>query len=223
MSNPGAPNDPSPNSTRQMLDELDALMERMLALPVNDLAEQAAAVSPPLSAKVTVVEAQPAPVEAPRSSSAAATPPGKVLVGRLSAPPSYTTEMEEEKPRPKKKDKEPRPSGEQIMEKQASLWTEPLPTPDEILPPLVVKPAPAEVKRLRGKHRSLSGAAILPLLWINQAYDRATVVLGPLGRWLRGVHGRKLLGLIGLGLLALAALWLLHDWLGWNWMGDPLE
>ena len=223
MSNPGAPNDPSPNSTRQMLDELDALMERMRALPVNDLADQAPAVSPPpSSAKVTVVEASP-PVEAPRPTSASSTGPGKVLVSRLSAPPSYTTEMEEEKPRPKKKDKEPKPSSEQIMEKQASLWTEPLPTPDEILPPLVVKPVPAEVKRFPGKRRSLSGIALLPLLWINQAYDRATVVLGPVGRWLRGVHGRKLLGLIGLGLLALAVLWLLHDWLGWNWMADPLE
>jgi len=223
MSNPGAPNDPLPNSTRQMLDELDALMERMLALPVNDLADQAPVVPQPLSAKVTVVETPQATVEAPGPAPAPATGSGMVLVGRLSAPPSYTTEMEEVKPRPKKRDKELKPASEQIMEKQANLWTESLPSPDEILPPLVVKPAPVEVKRFPRKRRSLSGVALQTLMWINQVYDRGTLVLGPLGRWLRGVQGRKLLGLIGLGLLALAALWLLHDWLGWNWIVDPLE
>jgi hypothetical protein len=221
MSKPGTPDDPVPNSTRQMLDELDALMERMLALPVNDLDDPPAAPSP-LSAKVTIVEA-PAPEKLPPPVPPPVPSPGKVLVGRLSAPPSYNTEIEEEKPRPKKKPKESRPKNEEIVEKQPNLWEEPLPTPDEILPPLVVKPVPVEELRLPRKRRSFSNILLQPLLGINYAYDRATVLLGPMGRWLRGARGRKCLGLIGLGLLTLAALWWLHDWLGWNWLGDPLE
>jgi hypothetical protein len=220
MSSSNAPNEPLPNSTRQLLDELDALMERMLALPVNDLDDGPPVMAPP-STKVTIVAAPPAPAEtvAPPAS----TSPGKVLVGRLSAPPSYTTETEDEASRPQKKSKEPKLKSEEVVEKQANLWVEPLPSPDEILPSLVRRPAPLEDKRFLGKHRSMSGILLQPLLAVNKLYDRATVVLGPLGRWLRGVRGRKVLGLIGLALLALAALWWLHDWMGWNWLGDPLE
>src|SRR5438067_3671383 len=62
------PNDTSLQTTKQMLDELDALMEQMLSLPVNDL-EGAAAfpreivktptpmLPPALSAKLTLLEA----------------------------------------------------------------------------------------------------------------------------------------------------------------------
>ena len=221
MSSSNTPNEPLSNSTRQMLDELDALMERMLALPVNDLEDSPPVLSPP-STKVTIVEA-PAPVETPYPAPPPSSSPGKVLVGRLSAPPSYTTETDTEEPRPKKKWKEPKPVSEELVEKQANRWLEPVPSPDEILPPLIVKPAPVEEKRRPAKHRSASSILLQPLLAINKLYDRATMVLGPVGRWLRGARGRKILGLVGLGLLALAALWWLHDWMGWNWLGDPLE
>src|SRR5436309_15893108 len=95
--------DPLPNSTRQMLDELDALMERMLALPVNELEDGPAKLAPQLSAQVTVVESPQDPVEQAYSPVQAPSAQGKVLVGRLSAPPSYTTEVEEEIPSPAQK------------------------------------------------------------------------------------------------------------------------
>src|SRR5262245_59663227 len=47
------------NSTQQMLDELDALMQKMLALPVNELDEEPAA-----PAKVAVAPPPPSPVVA---------------------------------------------------------------------------------------------------------------------------------------------------------------
>ena len=57
----------APNATRQMLDELDALMERMLALPVNELdpaptpAAQApqAPERPAMAATLTMLDAPP--------------------------------------------------------------------------------------------------------------------------------------------------------------------
>src|SRR5687768_6990129 len=46
---PAPPKDASAlPTTRQMLDELDALMERMLAVPVNDLDEAASAAQAPM-------------------------------------------------------------------------------------------------------------------------------------------------------------------------------
>src|SRR5205823_7819964 len=70
--------DPLPlHATRQMLDELDALMERMLALPVAELDDPAASVHPepraalplksrPLAPTLTLLQMPPEePVEAP--------------------------------------------------------------------------------------------------------------------------------------------------------------
>src|SRR5437763_13199494 len=66
---------PTPNggaaSTRQMLDELDALMERMLALPVNDLDDLAQeSPRPTLSATLTVIDAPQADREGPKPAAA---------------------------------------------------------------------------------------------------------------------------------------------------------
>src|SRR5439155_12909738 len=95
----------APNATRQMLDELDALMERMLALPVNELepqaaAEQEAAEQAPqagtVAATLTMFDAPPlieSTLPAPR-------PPASTDVNRIAAewitPPSYTAPAEDE-------------------------------------------------------------------------------------------------------------------------------
>src|SRR5262249_17576985 len=89
----------TPNATRQMLDELEALMERMLALPVNDLSEPTPAAptevmeSPALTAQLSLVE--PAALAEEPFAPERPVPPesSKILVGRLT--PSYTAEVEE--------------------------------------------------------------------------------------------------------------------------------
>jgi hypothetical protein len=69
-----APDPPPLHATRQMLDELDALMERMLALPINEGDEPATAppepaIAPPrsrpLSASLTLLQV---PADAPVTS-----------------------------------------------------------------------------------------------------------------------------------------------------------
>src|SRR5947209_3050651 len=82
------PQDGSLQSTRQMLDELDALMERMLSLPVNDLddAPPMPARGPALSARLTVLEPPvPPKAEPPRSEPGAPHPP--MNPPHLSLPP----------------------------------------------------------------------------------------------------------------------------------------
>ncbi len=91
-----------------------------------------------------------------------------------------------------------------------------------IPPSIAALPEPAVVPESTSKaprlpRRSLASRSVLPLLWFNQAFDVATYILGPPGRWLRGPGGRHLLGLTGLGMLALTGLWLVKDWLSWTW------
>jgi hypothetical protein len=56
-----------------------------------------------------------------------------------------------------------------------------------------------------------------PLVWCNRAFDSLTLWLGPLGRWLRSSAGRSWLGWIGLGLLAGATAWALGNEFGLTW------
>jgi hypothetical protein len=45
------------------------------------------------------------------------------------------------------------------------------------------------------------------LLSMNDAFERCTRLFGPLGRWLRGEHGRSIVGLSGIVMLAIALVW----------------
>jgi len=58
---------------------------------------------------------------------------------------------------------------------------------------------------------------LLPLVWFNVAFDGLTFLLGPLGRWLRGPTGRAVMGWIGVLLVAGSMAWALFDWMGWTW------
>ena len=84
-------NGTSLQTTRQMLDELDALMEKMLLLPVNDPDEAVpfpeAIVKPALSATLTLLQA-PAPVNVAPASHPALNPPHFVTPVRMEAPPT---------------------------------------------------------------------------------------------------------------------------------------
>jgi len=214
----------SPNPTRQMLDELDALMERMLALPVNDLEEPLPAPPPPLPAlSATLTEAPPEPATEPEPRPRPPEPrqSGKVLVGRLS--PSYTA-PDEPAPPPAERPafSYATPEDEEAIPSlpDRPLW-EPAAPPssppsENKLPPLIVPKTPPPAKQYP-RRRSLFGWCLQPLVWINVGYDRSTGWLGVPGRWLRSNGGRMMLGYVGLGMLCLAAAWLLRDWLGWSW------
>ncbi len=230
----------TPNATRQMLDELDALMEQMLALPVNDLDAPVPAPPPPVAPArpaATLTETAPSlfPEEQGQgegefeTASETEEPPrpktGKILVGRFTpAEPAYQA-PEEDETAPGSSTLDSLPSYRTTVEEDdllpahgppaPSAWdrSEPLPAPDEILPPLIRHRPNPDLEAYR-KKRSWGNWLFQPLLWINQAYDRATPWLGPLGRWLRSPGGRSVLGYTGLTLLALAIAWSLRDWLG---------
>jgi hypothetical protein len=234
-------------STRQMLDELDALMDRMLALPVNDLDDS---VPPPpdivrmrtVSATLTVLEAP--VVEAP------AVEASMLQVPVLEAPviESPAAEKREEKMEEKvlQKPVTVRDRSAYLQESFPSYTTDlesdsvgsdeflfrptakgtkidDAQSPDDEIPPSITKLAGTAAK-----HRPAAGAKhapkkskgpliLLPLLLLNKAFDVTTVLLGAPGAWLRGPGGRRVLGWTGFALIAGAGLWLAKDFLGWTW------
>lgn len=56
----------------------------------------------------------------------------------------------------------------------------------------------------------------LPLR-VNRLFERGSARLGKPGRWLRSQKGRRALGWTGIALLATSLAWFVLDWLRWNW------
>ena len=183
--------------TRRQLDELDALMERMLALPV-DLPDDTA-VSPAPPAASTPVVSEPSKVEAerPKIEAAPASP--------ASVPASVITPSE------KSADDAGR-AALPLAAKVVTLLASPQKTEESPTRPVAPRQERAAALRIAWPLR--------PLLWLNVAFDYSTAWLGPIGRWLRGPTGRAVLGWAGLLLLAAALAWLVWDGMGWTWWAD---
>src|SRR4051812_3499397 len=84
------------NSVRQQLDELDALLQRMLELPINQLDETAPAPEPPPRA----AKPQPTPIPPPQAAPAPAAPgwrpPSMVLLADSGPVPQPRTSPEDQ-------------------------------------------------------------------------------------------------------------------------------
>ncbi|MFO0967497.1 MAG: hypothetical protein U0793_18215 [Gemmataceae bacterium] len=191
-----------------MLDELDELMEKMLALPVSDTddapgLEAAKARLPKVSATLTVLEgpeAGPAAFEAssietPSETTAVDTP-------RLDLPVSI----------------QPPHAEFQLTAPTPTLTTfrgaDDLPL--DAIPPSLLEVKVPEVRLLPMAGRTLGTILLQPLIAFNILFDLATRFLGPFGRWLRTAAGRNALGAAGLGLILLGIGWLVRDWLSWT-------
>lgn len=205
-------------ATRQMLDELDALMERMLALPVQepDPAELAALpdAEPLVSASLSLAEAEPPgevvteliePPPAPAPECEGPPPeyihaPAVDTVLRESSAPSYTVSLADEPafaPAPP----EPEPSAEPAPAQP--------PPPDRMLPPLIElkPPEPLARKAPNRPYVLWKGRLWNGLIWLNRRFDHETYRLGRYGRWLRTPRGRQVLGWAGVALFLLALVW----------------
>jgi hypothetical protein len=195
-------NDSSLQSTRQMLDELDALMERMLTLPVNEPEQPGAAPQQPaknaaLSATVTLLEPHALARPLPEGDVPAPFNPPHRPVPVAPAPMPEPEPVLQASPRPVP---EPEMLTNEVV--PASL----LPELESLLAAMP-KPTPEPTTRL----------IYLPLVAINLLFDVTTWTLGGGGAWLRTDGGRLVLGFSGVALLIASAGWLLKDWMGWNW------
>jgi hypothetical protein len=213
--------------TRQQLDELDALMQRMLALPVDPPDDLA---NPPIQQPDTISEGTSAPSEAGPWAAAALAPEPAIPVQVEEPHEKGDSPLEDRgtapfflgqsEPLPPAADPVPLPSPSERIESWGYTSRAP------VVVPFAGLDSPRSVEVKLGKSAGVSAEnsrsrrvawPVYPLLWINWTFDRATRLLGPLGRWLRGPGGRALLGWGGLLLLAAALVWLAWDGLGWTW------
>ncbi|HZZ82317.1 MAG TPA: hypothetical protein VFE62_27715 [Gemmataceae bacterium] len=210
-------------STKQMLDELDALMEKMLTLPVNELDEAApppampSVPEPRLSATVTLLEPPPQPEARPASRPAA-------------PPPSYQApELEPAAPLPLNPPHFELPPihdlnapanwpTESVPAPPAPTYETPAPLTNDVTPPSVLPKLEPMLEEPAAAAATLDTQALIaPLLWVNQGFERTTLMFGGAGRLARSEAGRMMLGLSGFVLMAAGVVWFLKDWLGWNW------
>ena len=204
-------------STRQLLSELDALMERMLALPIEDqpddgqgpglevaapvagaeeAADSAAPAAPSIAATLTVIES------AEQDEAAA-------IEAADSAPATFPDRSIDAPPPPEAHAAPAEADVSQVHYITAEL--------DPPLPALTHVAAPPKEKLLPLPPRiwARPSLGLQFLLWVNRGYDRSSLWLGRPGRWLRGRFMRMILGCVGLGLLAAALAWLARDWQLW--------
>lgn len=184
-------------STKQMLDELDALMDRMLSLPVSDAEEAPTLPEKPtvLSAKLTLLESpvthsplpalpplQPAPYNPPHF---ARTPKPAVAPPLQPAPPPPAREPE--------------------------------PLTNEVVPPTIMPTLEPLIEETAVEAPPMDTLLIfLPLVWFNECFDRVAKTLPGGSVLFCSGGGRALLGFAGLVMSGAAGVWFLKDWLGWN-------
>jgi hypothetical protein len=238
MADNPSPRSPDPSaspSTRQLLEELDDLMQRMLELPVQQgegdeqppSAPSIAAKHTPEISKVseTVPKTAPAaPPGSPRSVHLLHVPATRVTVhgpiggqsdGTRSVPatevaaaPTYL------------------PAGaepllpmllEQPGKAQAKAGSVSSP-PARALAPAPKPPSslPALGNWAKAPATAPPAASRVPqwIVGINDTFDRATGWLGPVGRWLRGEQGRAMVGWIGVAMVLVALFWVALLYLG---------
>jgi hypothetical protein len=200
--------------TRKMLDELDALMERMMALPVNSLDNpppEASFSGPTVSATMTLLDSsslEPANIDAPKlqaSNKDAATGDSTREQDLESALFQMLPEGEFRKP----------PLADALDSPDCAPELGLL--PDELMPASLLAMSSPPVEARPMPEWSFGTICLQPLYLVNRSFDRFTMLFDPLGKWFRHSVGRNVLGITGLVFIGLAIAWLIKDWLGWGW------
>ncbi len=182
--------------TRRLIDELDDLMNQMLALPVDPAEETAGPASAGRDAMPTVAATLTLLPAALPQGTLAETP---VEVDRTPALDATFTATEPENSKVSYATAEN--AAITMLQQVAAPNLAPLPR----LPPL-------HFSAWKPNH-----LAYRLLTWVNERFDRATGRLGRTGAWLGSRTGKSILALCGIGLLLGGLAWLCADWMGWNW------
>jgi len=213
--------------TRQQLDEIDALLRRMLSLPSmagepseptipaatfgptpapEPVIREVAPLQPPIASDPVVRSWR---VDWPQTPPVASQPPSVVAWGTpVSAPVQHTAWVP---PSPPPAAATPGPQIPFAMPAPSNDFrTLPIAT---TVPASVVPPATSE------KTTSLF---VWALIVLNGAFNLLTYLLGPLGTWLRG-SGRSSLGWLGIMMVLGSAIWALGNWYGYDWPRLPLD
>jgi hypothetical protein len=175
---------PSANDlTRQQLDELDALLQRMLSLPMSTSDAPPAPPPPPAS--------PPWRVDGP---SLAQAPAARLTAPPEPLPPPVRPPVFEAPPAPPPMPA-PEPTTPIIERKVIAPSQMPIPvrqTPLPVVPPLAEEIPPVPFY-------------LWPFVALNWLFDRLVGLFGPPGWLLRSGFGKTVLGFVGIGLLVYTA------------------
>lgn len=192
-------------STRQLLDELDALMEKMLALQLPEAGGQAAT-----QTELEEREETPETETDGKSTDRSESP-------QDDAPNYRFEELEagEEMSEASAEESDDEPEADLAALKPAATTEEILqsfgPKPEDVLP----EPLAERLAEI-GKRQRRRQLWLWPLRVVNRGFDAFTYCLGPVGAWLRRPSGRLFLGLLGATLALAAALLQIVLWLAWS-------
>ena len=207
---------PAASATRQQLDELDALLQRMLDLPVNKL--DAGAAEPPAVAYATTEIAAAPVVAAPPPAAPERETPAKAEESWV--PLSSTWQPSELTWKPlahswNQSAASPAPEQRETLPAEAGPAPEPATPLAAPEPPGDLQPdaLPDLLEALAD--RPVARWAML-LVAFNRIFDLCLAPLGPTGQLFRGRPGRIGLAILGLGCLVAAAVVLIIDWAGWT-------
>ncbi|MCE9531079.1 MAG: hypothetical protein K8T89_08140 [Planctomycetes bacterium] len=210
--------------TRQQLDELDSLLQKMLALPLS--AEPARPVSAPTSpeafAPLPPTLPQPAPLPRFDTEQVMQIWKREVPLPEASAPqpsivPPFAISVESPAP-PLVVETLPNAVpyamlyGHDTGNPAAPAYAEPVPSsfaPVGYRAPIWAKPA--------REHDEPTSLLAWPIVLLNRVFDAFSYLLGPLGTWFRMPSGRNFLGWTGV-LMILGAIGLgVAGWYGVDW------
>ena len=183
--------------TRQQLDDLEALMARMLALPIDPMTEDSGKSVPP-------------------SVAFPATADSEAITPQPSPRPPYGESPVHDEPVPRKSSNAvtdrilpPMPARELLTPlASGALPQQPAAGGRKILP--------TSRKPLWGMRRWRPIYILTPLVWFNIGFDRFVGHFGKPGLWLRRSLGRRVLGWLGLLMLAAALTLAILDVMGWT-------
>jgi hypothetical protein len=246
MSSSTLPQSPAAsNAMREQLDELDAILQRMLTLPVNGLSDaderpnsdppitpppvRRRPLAPPILEKPPLPETASSPPRVESQAKPRVEPPAKphapiVIFQPVSSP--STLSVPEPPPiaiatppivAPQLPTVPVQPASGSGPARTEAPQTAPE-SPKEVEP--IVPPKASEFLE-RHRARLVEQRRIVPWLgplgWLNAAFDRCSVALGRPGLWLVRSDVRTLMGWLGFGMLLAAAAILIGDWFGWTW------
>jgi hypothetical protein len=223
-------------ASREQLDELDALLQRMLELPVDPTEDTAPAASNNESTKI--------PPPAPKDIPSVTTIPSPGGLKRPVQPRGYvddrgTSRQGSEVPKGEAKKPVARRPAKPVQKPSCTPPATPTPSPVgptiKIVAPGTGAPAqPAQQPSPTSPEAVAAEAGIAvatvvpatgtpaplavwqwPLGWLNLMFDFVASRLGPPGRWARQPTGRRILGWIGVALLVVSLALLILDWIGW--------
>lgn len=217
----------SPNQqTKQQLEELDTLLQRMLALPTNGQEPPMAMIPQVPEAFVPSPPTLPVPTRAPSSDSVVQSWRVQTPTATMANQPPLATPVEPAPP-------EPRFFASPIAQSMAPQAA-PSPFPYQMVfgpqtasaaPAMpVMTPAPAtgipspqwQAAKPTSEMAPLP-FSLWPLFVLNKLFDLLTLPLGPLGSWLRQPSGRNTLGWLGILMILGAIGWGVADWYGMDW------